>query len=112
MTSNLLNTLNKLIEFKTISNNFISIQQKFSKSAKNVLNIDFKNSVIDCIKVFRSNLKVIELKQNSNKLKCFWPKCQFTSRYKYLIRNHQIIHKNINHLNVKNVIKLLDKNLI
>ena len=93
MTSHL---LNKLIEFKTISNNFISIQQKFSKSAKNVLNIDFNNnSVIDCINVCRSDLKIIEFNQNSKKLKCFWPKCQFTTNTGQNLKRHQIIHKNI-----------------
>ena len=34
--------LNKLIEFKKISDNFTSIQQKFNKSVENVFNIEIQ----------------------------------------------------------------------
>ena len=85
--------LNKLIEFKTISDNLNSIQKKFIKSVKNVLNLDLiNNSVTDCIK----DSKIIQFKQNSNKLKCFWPNYHFTTtRGKQKLKIHQMIHKNI-----------------
>ena len=96
MSSDLLINLNKLIEFKTISDNFNSIQHKFNKSVGNGLNIELNdNFVIDLIKDCKSDIKIIEFKQNSNKLKCFWPKCHFITNNSNKLENHQIIHKNI-----------------
>ena len=95
MSSNLLKLLNKLIEFNEISNNLSSIQEKFNKSVKKELNLNsINNSVIDEIKVCRSDLKIIEFNQKSHKLKCFWPKCHYKSKVKRNLETHKLIHKN------------------
>ena len=83
MSSNLLNWLKKLIELKTFSHNLSSIQEKFNKNTKNVLNFESNiDSVIDGIKVCRSDLKIIESNPKPKKLKCFWPKCHFKTNYR------------------------------
>ena len=40
MSSNLMKSLNKLIEFNKISDNLSSIQEKFNNNTKSILNFD------------------------------------------------------------------------
>ena len=89
-----MNLLNKLIEFNEFNDNLSSIQEEISVG--NVLNINLlNNSVIDGIKVCRSDLKIIEFNQKSQQFKCFWPKCQFkTNTNKNVLKIHKLIDKN------------------
>ena len=88
MSSNLINSLNKLIELKKFSHNLSLIQKEFNKSIEIVLNLSLiNNSVIDGIKVCKSDLKIIESNEKPKKLKCFWPKCDLKANKKYDIKN-------------------------
>jgi uncharacterized Zn-finger protein len=85
----------KLIQLKKINDNLTSLKKKFNTSIENVLNFDsINNSVIDCIKDFRCDLKIIGSKQKSKKFKCLWPKCQFKTKYKEYLGRHKSVHSN------------------
>ncbi len=48
----------KLIQLKKINNNLCSLQKRFNTSVENVFNFDsINNSIIDCIKVCRNDMK-------------------------------------------------------
>ena len=80
MSSNFfINTFNKLIQLKRFSDKWVdSMIEETKQSVENVVNINLiNNSVIDGIKVFGSDLKIIESNQKSHRFKCFWPKCHY-----------------------------------
>src|ERR1700712_4934052 len=85
----------KLIELKTINKSLFQKQELIEKYTKSVLDLDLSSdSVVDEIKVCRSDVNIIELKQKSEYLKCFWPKCQFKTPSESHLKTHELIHKN------------------
>src|ERR1700712_4686348 len=87
--------VNDLIKFKTFSNNLVSLQKKFTERAKSVLNLDLiNNTVINEIKICRSDGNIIESTNDSKDWKCFRPKCGFKTKYRIQLKTHQMIHSN------------------
>ena len=89
----------KLLEtfksFKSMNVNLYKQRDSLNKSVKSILNLNsINNSVIDGIKVFGSDLKIIEFKQKSHQLKCFWPKCHYKTDRESHLERHKLIHKN------------------
>ena len=85
----------KLIELKTFNKQLFQKQELIEKYTKSVLDLDLSSdSVIDEIKVCRSDVNIIELKQKSKYLKCFWPKCEYKTKTSEHLKSHELIHSN------------------
>ena len=74
----LIKLLETLKSFRSMNVNLYKLRDSLNKSVESVLNLNsINNSVIDGIKIFGSDLKIIEFNQKSHQLKCFWPNCYY-----------------------------------
>ena len=95
MSTELMAKLFQLIQLKKFNETLTQRQQSMEELTKSLMDLDLRrDSVVDDIKVCRSDVNIIESIEKTNELKCFWPKCQFTTPYECHLKRHQMIHTN------------------
>ena len=95
MSTELMAKLFQLNQLKKLNETLTQRQQSMEELTKSLKDFDLRrDSVVDDIKVCRSDVNIIESMQTSNELKCFWPKCQYKTSYESLLKRHQLIHTN------------------
>ena len=95
MSTELMAKLFQLIQLKKFNETLTQRQQSMEELTKSLMDLDLRSdSVVDDIKVCRSDVNIIESIEKTNELKCFWPKCQFKTTYESSLKIHQMIHTN------------------
>ena len=95
MSTELMAKLFQLIQLKKFNETLTQKQQSMEELTKSLMDFDLRrDSVVDDIKVCRSDVNIIESIEKTNELKCFWPKCQYKTPYESYLKRHQLIHSN------------------
>ena len=94
MSTELMAKLFQLMELKKFNETLTQRQQSMEELTKSLKDFDLRrDSVVDDIKVCRSDVPFIEWKKESKKFKCLRNNCRFKSRLIIQLKKHRLSHK-------------------
>ena len=94
MSTELMAKLFQLNRLKKFNETLTQRKQSMEELTKSLMDFDLRrDSVVDDIRVCRSDVPFIERKRKSKKFKCLQNNCQFKCRLRIQLKRHRLSHK-------------------
>ena len=95
MSNKLMAKLFQLIQLKKFNEKLNKRQKSMEDLGQSLMDLDLKrDSVVDDIKICRSDVIFIEEKKELKKFKCFHNNCGFKCRLRIQLKKHRLSHSN------------------